>query len=99
MNAWSNNSYTTAIVDFEYHSKLLPYMKHEGVFEIALANACGDWIVPPTSINHCISTLELCEKANSQWHLLQDKYDDSQHTGEMPIWYSHVLKFYGSSQL
>jgi hypothetical protein len=31
-------------------------VKHEAVFQVAIANACGDWIVPPVSINHAIST-------------------------------------------
>jgi hypothetical protein len=96
MNTWSNNPYTTVIADFEYHSSLLPCMKHEGIFEIALANANGHWIIPPTSINHGISTLELCEKANTQWHLLKEKFSRPNHDAQMPMWHSQVTKYYGS---
>ena len=65
MNAWSNSPYKVIIVDFEYDSKLLPVMKHEAIFQIAIANACGDWTVPPVSINHGILISELAEKASS----------------------------------
>jgi hypothetical protein len=96
MKTWSNNPYTTVIADFEYHSRLLPRMKHEGIFEIALANANGDWIIPPASINHGVSTMELCEKANTQLHLLQEKFSRPNHDAQMPMWHSQVTKYYGS---
>jgi hypothetical protein len=92
INTWSNNPYTTVIADFEYHSRLLPCMKHEGIFEIALANANGDWIILPTSINHGISTLELCENANTQWHLLKEKFSGPNYDAQMPMWHSQVTK-------
>jgi len=41
LNAWSNNPYKIIIIDFEYDSKLLPVMKHEAIFQIVIANACG----------------------------------------------------------
>lgn len=64
MQAWSNGLYSIVIADFEYHRGLI---RSEGIFEPALANAHGNWIVPPTSINHHISTKELYEKAKSHW--------------------------------
>ena len=67
-------------------------MMHEGIFEIALANANGDWIIPPTSINHGISTLELCEKADTQWHLLQEKFTRPNHDVQMPMRHSQVTQ-------
>ncbi|KAF4625135.1 hypothetical protein G7Y89_g13033 [Cudoniella acicularis] len=85
MNAWSVNPYTTVIADFEYHTRFLPYMKHEGIFEIAMANANGEWIIPPTSINHGIPTLELCEKANTQLYLLQEKFSKPNHNAQIPM--------------
>ena len=62
MQAWFNEPYSIVIADFEYHSGVI---RSGGIFELALANAHGDWIVPPTSINHHISTKELYEKAKS----------------------------------
>ena len=62
MQAWFNEPYSIVIADFEYHSGVI---RSGDIFELALANAYGDWIVPPTSINHYISTKELYEKAKS----------------------------------
>lgn len=65
MKGWSTHPSKVIIVDFEYDSRILPIMRHEAVFQIAIINACGDWIVPPVSINHGISTSQLQEKVSS----------------------------------
>ena len=69
--------HNTVIADFEYHPRLLSSLKHECVFEIALGNANGDWIVPPTSINHGITISELFQKGVA--HLLSSQGKPSQH--------------------
>ena len=58
MKAWVTRPSTTVVADFEYHIALLPTMRHEAVFEIAIANASGDWVIPPVTINHQISSSE-----------------------------------------
>ena len=42
MKAWVTRPSTTVVADFEYHIALLPTMRQEAVFEIAIANASGD---------------------------------------------------------
>ncbi len=74
LSAWTDNPFTTVAVDFDYNTYLLGAMKHEAIFEIALANARGDWIVPPRSMNHGISILELCEKGNFHLRSLKDTH-------------------------
>jgi hypothetical protein len=54
-SAWRNEPLTTVIADFEYDSRLLKYLGHHATFEFALANAKGDWVVRPTTINHRMS--------------------------------------------
>jgi hypothetical protein len=73
MQAWSNGPYSIVIADFEYHRGLI---RSEGIFEPALANAHGNWIVPPTSIKNHISIKESYEKAKSHW--LSQTHDNSQ---------------------
>lgn len=99
MQAWSNDPHSIVIADFEHHPGLI---RSEGIFELALANAHGNWIVPPSSINHHISTEELYEKAKS--HLLS-KTRDNPHINEYRLehlrtqfyyWRSLILKYYGS---
>lgn len=99
MQAWSNDPHSIVIADFEYHPGLI---RSEGIFELALANAHGNWIVPPTSINHHISTKELYEKAKSHW---LSKTRDNPHINEYRLehlrtqfyyWRSLILKYYGS---
>jgi hypothetical protein len=96
MDAWKTAPLNTVVADFEYNTKLLPTMKHESVFEIALANANGDWIVPPTSINHSIAISELYQKGVA--HLLSTQKDSSQQENrEMSFRFrSQIAKYYGS---
>lgn len=100
MNQWTKSPYTTIVLDFEYHSELLAEMKEESVFEIAIANALGKWIIPPTTINHQISTLDLSCKG---WGVLETKYKILPLTDHTPThrarawrkWQSSIAKFYG----
>ena len=57
--------------------------------------ATGLFHQPRSTIVH-ISTLELCEKVNTQWHLLQEKFARPNHDAQMPMWHSQVTKYYGS---
>ena len=68
MKAWTKNPYTAIIVDFEFDTYLLNTLKHEAVFQIAVANALGEWIVPPTSI------IMACQPSNSSRNLNQTAY-------------------------
>jgi len=72
MKAWVTRPSTTVVADFEYHIALLPTMRHEAVFEIAIANASGDWVIPPVTINHQISSSELCDRLTQGLNLLRD---------------------------
>jgi len=100
MILWSKSSYTTAVLDFEYHSECLAEMKEKGVFQVAIANALGEWIVPPTTINHQIPTLDLSSKG---WKVLEAKYNNlplDGHTKTQLIkawrmWQASIVKFYG----
>jgi len=65
MNAWTNSPDTTVIGDFEYSTGLLETLRHQAIFEFALANAHGKWIVPPTAINHRMSKQEFAERLMS----------------------------------
>jgi hypothetical protein len=40
MNAWSTHLSKVIHVDFKHDSRILPSMKHEAVFQVAIANAC-----------------------------------------------------------
>lgn len=62
MQEWSNNPRKTIIVDFEYNVQLLKTLKHEAIFQIAISNALGEWIVLASTINHCMSRREYFEK-------------------------------------
>jgi hypothetical protein len=97
MDAWTKTPHNVVIADFEYSTRLLSTMKHECVFEIALANANGDWIVPPTSINHKITISELFQKGVA--YLLPSQGDSSQHnhTDRIHRFRSQIAKYYGSS--
>jgi len=92
MKAWTKNPYTTIIVDFEYDTYILNTLKHEGVFQIAAANALGEWIVPPTSINHGMSTLEFFKKLESN-HL---KPRANNNTLRASFWKKQFALHYGA---
>jgi hypothetical protein len=97
MDAWSNAPYTTVVADFEYQTRLISTMKHECVFEIALANANGDLIVAPTSINHVVTISELCQKADVQLLLPQEKPSRHSYNEQMYYFRSQMAKYYGSA--
>lgn len=99
-SSWMNEAFTTVIADFEYSSRRLNTMGHYAIFEIALANARGDWIVPPTTINHRVSLNELARllmTANgSQEPTAHDrpKYDRSRFKTELDYWRAYLARFY-----
>lgn len=54
MEAWFNNPYATIVADFKYNSQLPDTLGHEAIFQIAVSNALGEWIIPrPQSIIAC----------------------------------------------
>jgi hypothetical protein len=53
MNAWSTHPSKVIIVDSEYDSRILPSMKHEAVFQVAIANVREDWIVSSCQHKPC----------------------------------------------
>ena len=57
--SWYSSPGTAVIADFEYCSRLLSRLKHHAIFEVALSNAEGKWVVPPTTINHSMPVGEL----------------------------------------
>lgn len=54
-HAWTNEPMNTVIIDFEFFSPVA----YDRVFQIAMANARGEWIVPQTNINHKKPTADL----------------------------------------
>jgi hypothetical protein len=63
MHAWTNEPFNTVIADFEYG---YPDGQRREIYEIALANAHGEWIVPQTMINHNVTTAELADRSQSK---------------------------------
>lgn len=93
MKAWTKNPYTAIIVNFEFDTYLLDTLKHEAVFQIAAANALGEWIVPPTSTNHGMATLEFFDKLKSnclQRRESNDTYRGSLWKGQFAMRYDAV---------
>jgi hypothetical protein len=87
MNAWTNSPYITVIGDFEYSIGLLETLRHQAIFEFALANAYGNWIVPPTAINHRMSKQEFAEQlmsAQSQ-RLYRLEFDSAVYVRELML--------------
>ena len=89
--------YTTVVADFEYHRALLPILRHEAVFEVAIANAKGSWVIPPVTINHQVPLLQLHNKLVRGLKLLRDVPTASKPvSGEDIGTLRHQLeKFYG----
>ncbi|KAH8819303.1 hypothetical protein F5884DRAFT_848631 [Xylogone sp. PMI_703] len=62
MTAWMTNPKNTAIADFEF-------LTFPGIGEypcqVAIANGYGNWIVPPTTINHGITKGTLLDQLMS----------------------------------
>jgi hypothetical protein len=54
---------TVVIADFAYAHNLRD-TKHHGVFQIALGNPQGEWIVAPTTIDHGVTIQELADIYN-----------------------------------
>jgi len=92
MTAWFNDPYTTIIADFEYDVQLLPTLSHEAIFQIAVANALGEWIVPPSSINHCMSTLEYFKKLK----LCSQQHRRGNNTYHGLLWKGQFAMHYGN---
>jgi hypothetical protein len=63
MKLWEEKPYAVVIADFEYAHDVRN-MKHHGVFQIALGNPQGGWIVPPTTIDHGMTIQELANIQN-----------------------------------
>jgi hypothetical protein len=84
MNAWYNNPHATMIVDIEYSSSAFSIFGPDAVFQIAIADARGDWIVPLTTINHRLPKRTLFERAHLLgWTEDRFKYEKA------------AIKFYG----
>ncbi|RDL32386.1 uncharacterized protein BP5553_08842 [Venustampulla echinocandica] len=92
MEPWFNNPYTTIVADFEYSSQLLDTLGHDAIFQIAVSNALGEWIVPPPSINHHMSTREYFEKLTS----CCKKHGGGQNTYHGLFYQGQFEKYYGS---
>lgn len=97
MQEWLNNSRKTIIVDFEYNVQLLKTLKHEAIFQIAISNALGEWIVSGSTINHCMSRREHFENVKVWKHQFAMCYGSA---NEMPTeaitWYEigHMIVSY-----
>lgn len=63
MHAWTSEPLNTVILDFEFG---YPDGQQREIYEIALANAHGEWIVPQTTINHNVTTAELADRSRSK---------------------------------
>ena len=50
------------VADFEYNVEAFRKFEYEAVWQVAIADASGNWIVPLTTINHRISKLALFER-------------------------------------
>jgi len=94
-DAWMNNPYTTVVVDFEYIPSLAAVLKHQSVFQMAFSNAKGEWIVPPTMINHDMSVLELVEQFESALYSPGRKVSTKKEKSNKAMCVAMVAKFYG----
>ena len=61
-SAWYDKPHTTMVADFEYTVEAFRKFEYEAVWQVAIADASGNWIVPLTTINHRISKLALFER-------------------------------------
>ncbi|RAL16254.1 uncharacterized protein BO97DRAFT_420564 [Aspergillus homomorphus CBS 101889] len=61
LKLWSSKPKNVGVLDVEYSPLLLPRFGHLGVFELALANADEDWIIPCTKIDHGMSVRKLAD--------------------------------------
>jgi hypothetical protein len=98
---WNDEPYTAVIADFEYNLVLLNILGHQAVFEVAIANARGGWILLPTTINHQVSPSKLADlllAANASRTLNDNsgsvKWDRSRHYNELEYWTSLLARFY-----
>lgn len=93
MQEWSNNPRKTIIADFEYNVRLLKTLKHEAIFQIAISNALGEWIVPASTINHCMSRREYFEKLK----VCSQQYVHGNDTFRGSLWKHQFAMYYGSA--
>ncbi len=61
---WNKSPKTVVICDIEAICTSYS-ISHIDVFEIAMMNAEGDWIIPPTAINHHLSKSDLLSRGSS----------------------------------
>lgn len=92
MEAWFNNPYTTIVADFKYSSQLPDTLGHEDIFQITVSNALREGIVPPSSINHRMSTREYFEKLTS----CSEKHRGGQNTYHGLFYEGKFEKHYGN---
>ena len=92
MEAWFYNPYTTIVADFEYSSQLLDTLGHEAIFQIAVSNALGEWIVSQSSIYHYMSTRGYFEKLTS----CSEKHRGGQNTYHGLFYQGQFEKHYGN---
>jgi hypothetical protein len=62
LSAWYDKPYTIMVADFEYNVEAFRNFRHEAVWQVAIADASGNWIVPLTTINHCMSKQALFDR-------------------------------------
>jgi hypothetical protein len=97
VNAWTNRPYTTVTADFEYSTGLLETLRDQAIFEFALANARGNWIVPPTAINHRMPKQEFAKRLMDAQSQRRHKFGSAIYDRELMIWKSQLAKFYGGA--
>ena len=97
MKAWETSPYTTVVVDFEYNIGLFPVLQHNAVWEIAIANANGDWVVPPVVINHEMPMLELSALITHHTGVLNKTGPTSIMQVSEAMIPNQLERFYGSS--
>lgn len=94
---WYESPRTTVIVDFEYRAFGSDHMAPESVFEIAMANALGEWVVPPTVIDHCLPVSKIVAKARDAWAARQVDVPDFARHKQVGAWHSYeasIAKYY-----
>jgi hypothetical protein len=64
------------------------------VFQVAIANALGEWIIPPTVISHQSSASELNRKAWKAFRARTNSESLQQSPAEWRMWEGLVMKFH-----
>lgn len=84
----------TLILDCEYNIRYLKLLKDRAVFQIAIANAKGEWVVPCTTINHRVPKRDLRELFELAFDHLPSDIDDAQRKSSLRRRRT-LVKFYG----